>query len=90
MISKCKVSACAFLFATFASSAFAQQTLSPAGQAIANSVTPAQLQAACAKGSDGIKALVSSKIADVPAADKRAVAPQGPAIGQSLMAKCPK
>ena len=71
------------------SPAFAQQTLPPQAQAIVNSVSPQQLQAACAKGVDGVKALVMAKVGDVPPQEKRNVAPHGPAMTQALMAKCP-
>jgi hypothetical protein len=66
------------------------QQLSPSAQQLANSVNARELEAACAKGKDGMTALVRDKIMTLAPQERRMVQAEGPNIGNVLGAKCPK
>jgi hypothetical protein len=77
------------LAGALASAAQAQQ-LSPTAQSILATVKPDELQKACAKGNDGMTALVRDKILQLSPQERRGVQAEGPNIGKALGAKCPK
>jgi hypothetical protein len=78
-----------FIAAALTVQASAQQ-LSPNAQSIVNSVNAKQLADACAKGKDGLNALVKDKILALQPSDRRSVQAEGGNIGAALGAKCPK
>jgi hypothetical protein len=72
----------------WAASASAQQ-LSPIGQRLLSSITPQEIAAACAKGSDGISALVRDKAQGFDRSEKAQAGAQSPLVGKTIGAQCP-